>query len=910
MFSEAGKTRIEKQFRQLLQEMPVLRQETDGFNGLKPETALAMKYLYITMPFSDIGNYSFDTFLDYAEHGIYLWEHGAYSGQIPESVFLNYILYHRVNEEEILPCRTFFHECLKDRVKGLAMKEAALEVNYWCGEEAAYQSTDARTAAPITVYNCGYGRCGEESAFAVSALRSIGIPARQVYAPRWSHCDDNHAWVEVWCDGSWYFFGACEPEEILNKGWFNSASSRAMLIHSRRFDSAGAEKETATGEKNNNGNDITGEEEIIGKNGRVTMLNQLGRYALTGTVTVRVTDEEGHPVEDARVEFQVVNYSELFSLAVLKTDIYGKALLKTGLGSIHIHVSKDSMDTDLVIDTREQKEAVLVLKAGILSESCWQPFDMIAPLDSPVNNNMPNDMQKAEGEAKYARAAKKRQDKVKKVRNKEIDRFLDSGPGPGLLREKMVGILTAKDRDDCKAEVLEEHFRYALPYMELYKGSYDDSYNDLQGAPHNGLQGVPCDDLQVVPCNDLRTPHNGSQDVSFHDSSGAPYNGSFCEEIFLNYVINPRVRNEPLYKYRGRINDYFTHEDKGNFCKHPARIWDWIEKNIQSHEEREQPNVVTTPGGCLKTGTGSNLSKHILFVAVARTLGIPARLKPEDDSMEYWSEGKFRPVIERAAGISSLLLLAGNSITWTYYQNYTIGRYHKGSYSSLNLEGAEFCNGQLKLSLEPGKYRILTSNRLPNGNIFANRYLLTLKAGEEKEVSLSLREARLSDMLENITINDFYLKREEGRIREDSKPGECGKTVSGSEITKGGKKILFWLEEGKEPTEHILNELLDRKKEFGEFAVRLNLIIRDKKSLENQTLSKVVEAFPEAVILYDDFQENVRTLSRRLYVDPDKLPLIVVTSKALKAIYAASGYNVGTGDMLLRLLREELVSLK
>ena len=69
--------------------------------------------------------------------------------------------------------------------------------------------------------------CGEESVFLVNALRSVGIPARQVYVPRWSHCDDNHAWVELWCDGKWYFTGACEPLMILNKGWFTNASSRA-----------------------------------------------------------------------------------------------------------------------------------------------------------------------------------------------------------------------------------------------------------------------------------------------------------------------------------------------------------------------------------------------------------------------------------------------------------------------------------------------------------------------------------------------------------------------------------------------------------------------------------------------------------------------------------------------------------
>ena len=59
------------------------------------------------------------------------------------------------------------------------------------------------------------GNGGEESTFTVSALRTIGIPARQVYTPRWAHTDDNHAWVEAWVDGKWYFLGACpEPRMV------------------------------------------------------------------------------------------------------------------------------------------------------------------------------------------------------------------------------------------------------------------------------------------------------------------------------------------------------------------------------------------------------------------------------------------------------------------------------------------------------------------------------------------------------------------------------------------------------------------------------------------------------------------------------------------------------------------------
>ena len=137
------------------------------------------------------------------------------------------------------------------------MKDAIIDINYWCAQEATYQATDDRTISPMGVYKSAFGRCGEESTFGVTAFRSVGIPARQVYAPRWSHCDDNHAWIEVYCEGKWHFLGACEPEEILNKGWFTSASSRAMMIHSKWFDYV----------KPNEG--------VVGKSGMATTLNNL-----------------------------------------------------------------------------------------------------------------------------------------------------------------------------------------------------------------------------------------------------------------------------------------------------------------------------------------------------------------------------------------------------------------------------------------------------------------------------------------------------------------------------------------------------------------------------------------------------------------------------------------------------------
>ena len=124
---------------------------------------------------------------------------------VPEREFRNFVLPIRVNNENLDSSRAVFYEELKDRVKGLSMHDAALEVNHWCHEKVTYRPSDARTSSPLASVKTSFGRCGEESTFAVAALRAVCIPARQVYTPRWAHTDDNHAWVEVWIDGKWHF---------------------------------------------------------------------------------------------------------------------------------------------------------------------------------------------------------------------------------------------------------------------------------------------------------------------------------------------------------------------------------------------------------------------------------------------------------------------------------------------------------------------------------------------------------------------------------------------------------------------------------------------------------------------------------------------------------------------------------
>lgn len=824
IFLEKNRERIEAAYQAQSESMPdFFASVNKKLEECSEEVALACKYLYAFMPYSDMGNYPFEFFLDYAVNGVNLWKEVPQTAELPEDIFLNYVLFHRVNEEEIAPCRTFFRAEIGDRVVGLDLKAAALEVNYWCAEEATYHCTDDRTLAAISIYRRGNGRCGEESVLAVNALRSVGVPARQVYAPRWSHCDDNHAWVEVWSDGQWYFLGACEPEQILNKGWFTNASSRAMMVHSRVFDSQAPEGEA------------------IGKDGMVTMMNELQRYALVKKIAVQVKDEQGNPVEGAEVCFEVLNYSEYAVIAESVTDTEGKVSLTTGLGSLHISafVCRDGqwLTAEKLVNVNEKDCFELILKASDDADETWKPSDVIAPHDAPVNTNMPDAEQKEIGNKRFAAANAHREQKVQGWVNPECEIFLNKKV-QGMeeataysYRSRLLETLTEKDRTDCIADVLEEHLEYAVPYREM-----------------------------------------------------------MTDETFVSYVLNPRVDDEVLQKYRAEIKDRFSKEEKHELRKTPAKIWEYVDKIVTSCPDKERASVITTPAGCLRTGKGSFLSKKILFVAIARTLGIPARLNPNDRSMEYMENGKFVSVLAKTEKNCTLILHTGNESEWKYFLNWSIARKENGRYVSLKFGEEVFENGSLELKLEAGSYRIITSNRLPNGNIFANEYCFAISAGETKEVIMKLREANLEDMLEDLAMPEFILRREDGS------------EVKASELTSGGKHILMFLEEEKEPTEHILNEMMEAEEAFAKYADRILFVVRSKDALNTPTLAKTLQKLQNVQIYYDDFSEIINVLGRRMYVDPDKLPLIIVTSDSLNGIYATSGYNVGTGDMLLRLM--------
>lgn len=781
--------------------------------GGTEEEALLLKFLYATMPLVDVGDYSPALFSSFVRHALRLREEFSWCACLPEPLFLLQVLAPRVNTEELADCRGLFYDKLAHRVRGLSLPEAILEANRWCAEQVTYRSTDERTASPLAVYRCGYGRCGEESAFVAAVLRSIGIAARQVYAPWWSHCDDNHAWVEAYDGTQWKFLGACEPEPVLNRGWFLSASSRAMFIHARAF-VQGSEEEVAFLFPGRDRADFSLREGVAYET--VT-----ARYAETRVVTVTVT-RDGKPVSGAEVLFEILNMARFSEITRQSTDGQGQVVLRLGLGSVRVTARKNGFWAEAEWNVTEAGALELALvQQGPPNDRVWD-FTMTAPADSPKHSGLLEDEQKRERRACLDAVAALRAVRLEQQENIP----------PQEAERLPLSLLTEKDREGGVAtEILQD---------------------------------------SLTACR---------------------WREKFPESVFLEALFRQRIYLEVLTPYRAYLSDYFTREEKQAFLQSPLAVWRWIEREVLLQEDCYSA-LCGTPAGAVELRGTTRMGQRVLFVAVCRSLGIPARLSEIDLVAEYWKDGGFCRVDEQKES-AGLVLSAPENRGGLAGQNYTLARWQEQGF--LPVTAPNIPQGERRaLSLLPGTYRLTTASRMPGGTLFAREQTFSLTTEVQTELALSLREGNISDMLSHYALPSFVLKTEAGEERD-----------SGA-LLANGANLLVWLEVNREPTEHILNELREHGEEFrggaaGQPPCSLHFILTGGADKSDPTLQKTLQELPSAQIWQDDFQETVPMLARRLYVDPERLPLILLAQENV-GVFATCGYNVGTAELLLRML--------
>ena len=583
---EAYRAEVEKDFQTKQQELP----NGDLFavfnETMTPEEKEALTFLYAYMPIGDITDYSGDFYLENIRSSFQARSEMPWGKVIPEDIFRHYVLPVRINNENLDESRMVFYKELKDRVKNLSLYDAVLEVNHWCHEKVIYTPSDARTSSPLASVKTAYGRCGEESTFTVAALRSVGIPARQVYTPRWAHTDDNHAWVEAWVDGKWYFFGACEPEPVLNMGWFNGPAYRGMLMHTKVFGK------------------YYGPEDVMERTKGYTEINVIDNYAPSAKATIKVTDAEGKPVEGALVEFKIYNYAEFYSVARKTTDAEGTCFLAAGKGDMLVWASKDGKYGYSKVSFGKDSEKTIALDKNPGNEESVQ-LDIVPPVDGSIPVEVTEEQKEANAKRLLEEDA---------IRNKYVATFYTEDKAKALAKEL--------GTDEAKT----------IQYLIASRGNYAEIEKFLRETPAekremamNLLGVISAKDLRDTPASVLADHLNNTPAVE--------------SDLYVEYIMNPRVSNEFLTPYKSFAAAQVDEATRNAVQQNPAELVDWVKQNITIKGDLNPQRIPIMPEGVWKARVADKHSRDIFFVAAARSMGVPARIEPVAKKVQYYKDG-------------------------------------------------------------------------------------------------------------------------------------------------------------------------------------------------------------------------------------------------------------------------------
>ncbi|MDR0364644.1 MAG: transglutaminase-like domain-containing protein [Bacteroidales bacterium] len=827
-------------------------------SSLGLEQREALEFLYAYMPLSDLADYDGEFFLKQVEAAFAARDYFSWGQTIPEDIFRHFVLVYRVNNEYLDTARLAFFGELRDRVKDLSMMEAALEVNHWCHEKVTYRATDGRTSAPLALVKTSWGRCGEESTFTVTALRAVGIPARQCYTPRWVHTNDNHAWVEVWIDGNWRYLGACEPEAELDAAWFTAPAKRAMMVHTNVFGL------------------YNGPEEKNKETPLYSIINLLENYAPTRKVNVKVIDQQGNPVDGADVQFKVYNYAELYPITRTKTNAEGETSLISGMGDLMIWANK--ADLYGYIKSTKNDELVTVVLDRTPNVVYQEIFTMEPPVEQRIQELDPD---------KVA---------VNNLRLLEED----------SIRNAYMSTFAGKAFAFDFSASLHLEGENTWKFLEMAQGNWREIAHFIQAHKDNPylfpfLGSLLEKDLRDTPTEYL-SDHLRKKETLEVDAQ-------LPDDIIVKYILSPRILLESIKPWRSFFRQSAIAKEIAGERHDIQSIIKYVKENIQINDAENYYNCSLTPQGVYELKIADRRSRNIFFVAVCRSLNIPARIETATGKPQYYENGAWIDVVFETADNetvtqpkASLTIFndPSNIINPDYYIHYTLAFFKDGDFQTLDYENdpavAKF---PYRLDLDEGYYRLMAGSRANDGSVTISVEYFEIRSEKSQIITIKLPEVVGKLVVRgSIDMNSVV-------VLED------GSKKSLKNLDNGKGLMLCFIDPGKEPSKHLLQDMPAQKKALEAWGGGI-LIMTPEDKLSGVFDASVFKDLPKQIVWGIDHERTLlNNVSDVLQLDfKNNFPMTIYLSTNGGILYDTEGYKIGIGEEVLKTISLEKESLK
>jgi transglutaminase-like putative cysteine protease/peroxiredoxin len=813
---------------------------------------------------------------------------------MPEDIFLAYVLPYRMAEEPITAHRKYFYEQLDPLVKDCeTMLEAAYQVNLWLGGErqdapagyakqrVRFEPSEARDKSPFATLLGGQGRCEEMMIIFMSAARAVGIPSRNVYTPYWTKCDNNHAWTEIWGGDKWFSMGSCEPSiqsamvATAGRAWFTESAATAAAIYCARF---GQPEDKSI---------------IYRASKKDSIINVLSNYSLTCKLNITVLNPDGQPASGVPVALSVVNWAVFQKVALQKTDDQGKAMIATGIGQYMLSAGdKGLLDWQIISTTPSGLAVTMTLsnKSGPSgyytlrfpdTRAAYLAFNPAAANAGP-DPEVPEQYKKISADhCPIAPPESYYYAECKIEEHPDINKLIISSPLSGNI----------------------------ISVLKRSGGNWTEIAAAMKDAAQEQKEDMFWLAAQLNLVDSIETNRNILlEHVKYAQLARKQLPVKITDDIYRSYVLSPRLPYLHIYSWRKELYDLFMPVvNKGgspaSITEAARRINQWIEQNIRIVDSPSgrffcSPN----PADVFKSRRSLKGGPVVSTAAALRSVGIPANVK--SDWVEFFDGADWLPLYpmdSKNLGQKELnedtkkqyVKKGGARIITTRngfeYQpnepNYGLARFSEGGWNALK-EELNASHGWLTAT--PGEYLLTAASRNDNGDvlIYAQPITITPEKGIEVTVPLDLPMDMLSSsermVRELKTLPDFTL------------PDKTGQAHNLQSAIKNNNILLVFFTLESEPSLRMLPLIQSTAPLAKSAGVEIWTVLVDEKGENDERLSGI--SLP--ILLDKDMAVAKQFIPDVAAKKKEIMPSALLINKNGEVILWKEGYNLAINSIL------------
>ena len=577
-------------------------------------------------------------------------------------------------------------------------------------------------------------------------------------------------------------------------------------------------------------------------------------------------DNDGHPVEGAKVTFKIYNYSEFNSVAYKLTDSEGKTSLTAGLGDMMVHVSKDGRFGFKKVTYGEESEVTIALEYEKDSEIAHIEMEVVPPVE---NAQLPDvsDEQRTENT--------RRMEYEDSLRNAYVATFFTA----------QTGLEYAGRFEDVKDQRIAD-------ILVASRGNHEEITDFLIEADSKGMLVQACELLESLAAKDLRdTPKSVLDDHLYFGGNGP-----------VDQVLCPRVDTELLRPYREYFQSNIPESLSDTVVNNTAHFVKWCKENLTMHDNISLRYVQLDPKRVWETRLADKGSREIFFVAVCRSFGVPAWMDPVTRVVKYMEDGLVYDVDfdahEQVVAPKGKLKLTYNEIPLLddpkYEVHFSISKYVDGEFQLQNYDGTWAGLFREPREMDCGYYMLVSGSRMSGGNVFADVEFFTVEEGKTTVTELIMRD--IADQIRVIGSFDSEMKY------MSVTPGDTEARVEKSvlETTGRGYFAVALVDYGTEPTNHAFMDISAVKAELEAWGRPILVVFAtedDCRKFRAQDFN-----LPSTVHFGIDINGQMRDMiaTEMKLTKGGRLPLIVMADTFNRVVFFSQGYTIGLGESLVK----------